>query len=145
MGPIELELPVRAVRWAAGGEWPEDSVRRVRVSFPYRDSVGEFELKPLVTDAQDRPLMRVGLRPARAGAPIWQAVAPDGTLRGTLRQGDYLLSLYADRNGDGRREAGWPYPFRPSEPLWPLADTLHVRARFTTELSVTVDPKKQLP
>ena len=51
-----------------------------------------------------------------------------------VSQGSYDLSYYLDRNGNGRRDVGRPYPFERPEFLVPLDSGIDVRARWDTEL-----------
>ena len=160
-GPVTFLIPAGFIRWSAGGSWPpDDSVFRLAVPFPFRDSVGQFELfyddsvlagwpgflvGPQV-QTRAAPSLRVGMRAVSGprGA-LWMEPAGQVPLRGAVRGGDYLLFVLGDHDGNLRRDPGWPSPYRPSEALWELPDTLRVRARFTTELTLPSLTKKQLP
>jgi len=45
-------------------------------------------------------------------------------------KGDYLVSAFEDRDGDGTFNYGSPHPFSPSERFVLYPDTVHVRARW---------------
>jgi hypothetical protein len=53
----------------------------------------------------------------------------------TLLPGNYDLKYYIDANGNGRRDAGRPYPYIPPEIPYLLDTGISVRARWDTELS----------
>jgi len=49
--------------------------------------------------------------------------------------GTYILSYYIDKNANGHRDVGRPYPFMKPEILYDLDTDIDVRARWDTELS----------
>ena len=49
--------------------------------------------------------------------------------------GTYILSYYIDRNDNGHRDVGRPYPYLKPEILYDLDTGIDVRARWDTELS----------
>jgi len=146
-GPVEFQIPAGFILWSSGGTWPAgDSASSVVVPFPFGDSVGQFEVFYAPEDYAQWPGYRIGMRAvAIPRSASWTEPAEQVPLRGTLRGGDYLLFVLGDRDGNLHRDPGWPFPYRPAEPLWELPDTLKVRARFTTELTLPPLFKKQLP
>lgn len=49
-----------------------------------------------------------------------------------LREGQYLMDAYIDRNGNNRHDLGKPFPLTRPEPYSAVRDTLRVRARWET-------------
>jgi hypothetical protein len=142
-GPVVLQLPVGYVRGVNGGTWPKDSVYAIRLASPFADSTGEFQLT--VPQPAMPEQLRFVLLLTSAASPttaIRYPVDSGGVVEGRLPAGNYVISLWGDRDGDGHRNLGWPYPFRASDPVWRYGDTLQVRARFITELSLSPIGKK---
>jgi hypothetical protein len=53
-----------------------------------------------------------------------------GELNIGLYRGNYLVTAFADENGNSDWDLGTLEPFRFAEPGWVVADTLRIRARF---------------
>jgi hypothetical protein len=53
-------------------------------------------------------------------------------LRGVL-PGLYWVDFFLDSDGDGKWNAGFPFPFRASESFYQPPDTIHVRSRWPNE------------
>lgn len=140
-GPGVVEILPGAVLAAAGYSWPADTSFVFSLKAPWADSSGHIELK---IDSLGNPaaaIYRIKFEPiTRLRAPAWSVLGEHGSARGRLAEGDYKFFLLLDRDGDRRFDPGWPYPYRPSESLWLIADTLRVRARFTTELELGALP-----
>jgi uncharacterized protein (DUF2141 family) len=49
-----------------------------------------------------------------------------------LREGQYLMDAFIDRNGNNRNDPGKPFPLTTPEPYSAVRDTLRVRARWET-------------
>lgn len=141
-GPVDVEILSGAVLSTSGYSWPADSSVRFPLNAPFADSSGgiEVHLDSLITPPS--AVFRMSLVPiTRAGAPFWTIFDDDGSALGELAEGDYAIRLLLDRDGDLRFDPGWPHPFRSSESLWLIPDTLRVRARFTTELQLGTLPR----
>jgi hypothetical protein len=142
-GPVELDVPIGYVHGVNGGRWPSDSAFTFRFASPFADSTGEFELSVSAPPLREPLPLRVVLSAVSPGASdVRYDIDTSGVVMGKLTAGDYTISLWGDRDRDEHRDLGWPYPFRRSEPVWRYADTLQVRARFTTELTLPPIGKK---
>jgi len=136
-GPLEVRIPAGAIVGASGGNWPADSAISLRVPQPFLDSAGEIDVRVPLSARRDSGTYRLGLVPVnQPQSVLWYALDSTHSVHGYLRPGSYLIHLHRDLNGDAHAGYGWPYPFSPSEPVWTYSDTLQVRARFTTELSL---------
>lgn len=136
-GPGVVEILPGAVLAAAGYSWPADTSFVFSLNAPWADSSGQIDVKfdSLVNPAA--AIYRMKFEPISwPSDPVWSVLGEHGSVRGTLAEGDYRFQLLLDRDGDFRFDPGWPHPYRSSESLWLIADTLRVRARFTTELEL---------
>jgi hypothetical protein len=141
-GRIWFRIAPDLVRASRGQMWPADTTVEFVVTAPLADSSGDFEIHYDPPDSVAGAFSLGCYSLTRPGTGLWRRL--DGALpvRGVLMPGDYQLQLLADSDGDGRRDPGWPDPFRPSEALWLLSDTLQIRARFTTELHLPLPTRK---
>lgn len=141
-GPLELAIPGGFAQDAAGRSWPQDTLLTLRFRFPWRDSCGDYQLA-LVPPPANPAAYRLGLRPqGSASQPYWLPLDSAAAATGFLAPGAYSIQLHHDRNGDRRWNPGWPYPIEFSEPIWNFSDSLAVRARFTTELTLHMPDRK---
>jgi hypothetical protein len=123
----------------AGRSWPLAETLYVRLPLLLEDSTGGYELACEGLPVPPGQPVRVQIRPVSGPAlPCRIDLTSAARASGRLAKGDYLVSLLADRDGNGRWAAGWPEPFVPSERLWFPSDTLRVRARFTTEFDLAL-------
>jgi hypothetical protein len=130
-----------AVHGTRGGRWPAQDTVRLRLPIVPVDSTGDFEIR---VDGLPEPAdgaLNLGLSPLSPQLAACRVeLSGTAAAAGRLASGDYLLSLLADSDANGRWKPGWPAPYVPSERLWFPSDTLRVRARFTTEFSLSLVP-----
>ena len=128
-----LTAPLRALKDFAGRElW--DSTRTI--SFRTLDPEMLASIEGRVSDWKPRtPGARLVVT-ARSlgGRSTWSTqVAADATgafIIPAITEGKYILQAFEDTNGNGAYDTGSPWPYRMSEPLGMLSDTLKVRARW---------------
>lgn len=127
-----------AVRSTRGVPWPEDTMF-VALPVAPRDSSGRYEITLEGLPVTPDQTIRATIRPTDdAILTVGIELKPGESLTGMLAEGDYLLSLLSDSDGNGLWCSGWPSPFVPSERVWFPQDTVRVRARFTTEFSLSL-------
>jgi hypothetical protein len=141
-GRVTMVIEPDLVREPGGQMWPADSALAITVNSPDADSSGDFEIIPVPSDSVPASYRLGCLSLAAPALGLWRGLAGGAPVRGVLAPGEYQLQLLADVDGDGRRDPGWPEPFRSSEAFWLLPDTLQIRARFTTEFHLPLPVKK---
>jgi hypothetical protein len=69
-----------------------------------------------------------------------KSVSPPGTcIFENVFAGEYSLWYYPDRNGNGRQDFGWVWPYSPPEIARPLLKEIQIRARWDTETDLHID------
>jgi hypothetical protein len=137
--PEALAVAPGAVRGPGGGVWPSQDTVHVRLKVPPEDSLGDYEIRMEGVPGPPGETLILTLRSLAQPTPdVARNLKADLPLSGRLARGDYSVSLLMDDDGNGHWSTGWPSPFAPSERLWFPADTLRVRARFTTEYTVSL-------
>ena len=134
---VTVRFDSGAVTMTSGGHWPPEQAVGWRQPLLSADSTGTYEIFWSPGLSHPTATLWLGVQSARGDRSVhWVATSLDVPTVGRLAAGDYRLWLLGDEDGDRRKSVGWPQPFVPAEALWPLADTLKVRARFTTELEL---------
>ncbi len=72
-------------------------------------------------------LIREDRKPLQAKANVDGGFSIEG-----VPAGMYRVDAFEDRNGNGRFDYGFPFPFQPSEPF-AVGDSIRVRSRWTTK------------
>lgn len=69
-----------------------------------------------------------------------KTISPPGTcIFENVFAGEYTLWYYPDRNGNGRQDHGWIWPYRPPEIARPLMKEIQIRARWDTEMNINFE------
>ncbi len=120
-----------------GGNTLRESDRDITVRIAPADSLTLFIAGEVVDEtgnAPANPAYRVQLHHMETGGVLARMAGEGGTWNtGPVLPGRYLVRVFRDDDGNGELTLGTPSPFRPSEPVTELPDTLVAISRWGNE------------